>query len=219
MVRVYPEKPGEGSSGLNSAAVFERYRDRIRRYIGGLVRDSAEADDLLQETFVRVHRKLDSLGDPATLTTWLYRIATNVCYDRFRQPAHRRTAQAPSDSTSGESGEPPADDPDAPSLSLVIEQAEMSTCVREYIEQLSDDYRMVILLHDLHGMSNPEIARALDCSLATVKIRLHRARQKLKAALSTACDFTCDERGVFVCDRKRPVIGTPPDTPQCPTDE
>jgi RNA polymerase sigma-70 factor (ECF subfamily) len=78
----------------------------------------------------------------------------------------------------------------------------MSSCVQDYLETLPDDYRAVILLHDLEGLTNPEIATMLGCSLATAKIRLHRARKKLKEALDNACRFIRDERGVFVCERK-----------------
>jgi RNA polymerase sigma-70 factor (ECF subfamily) len=166
------------------------------------VRDAAEADDLLQETFLRAHRQLHTLMDPDALPAWLYRIATSVCYDRFRQASCRRATRATSMQADNDGAESPQECVDAPRLDLALEQTEMSTCVQEYIEQLSDDYRMVILLHDLHGMTNPQMAEALGCSLATVKIRLHRARAKLKQALSTGCDFSVDERGVFVCDRK-----------------
>ena len=78
----------------------------------------------------------------------------------------------------------------------------MSSCVQDYLEELPDDYRAVILLHDLEGLTNPEIAEMLGCSLATAKIRLHRARKKLKEALDNACEFSRDDRGVFVCERK-----------------
>jgi len=195
-----PSEPEDQTTG-NSAAVFEQYRERIYRYIVGLVHDSVEADDLLQETFLRVHRRLDSLKDPANLSVWLYRTATHVCYDRFRQASRRSTTQS-LDTTSGHDDTVLVEDVDTPSLLQVIERSEMSACIREFVEQLPDDYRMTILLHDLHGMTNAEIAGALGCSLATVKIRLHRARQKLKATLTAGCDFSCDERGVFVCDRK-----------------
>jgi RNA polymerase sigma-70 factor (ECF subfamily) len=84
----------------------------------------------------------------------------------------------------------------------VVEQREMSSCVQDYLETLPDDYRAVILLHDLEGLTNPEIATMLGCSLATAKIRLHRARKKLKEALDNACRFIRDERDVFVCERK-----------------
>lgn len=200
-MRLHESGEPEDLTADSSAAVFEQYRGRIYHYILGLTHDPAEADDLLQETFLRVHRKLESLKDPANLSVWLYRIATHLCYDRFRQ-ASRRGVTQPFDTRSDDDETVPAEDADTPSLLQVIERSEMSACIREFIEQLPDDYRTVILLHDLHGMTNPEIAQALGCSLATVKIRLHRARQKLKASLTAGCDFCCDERGVFVCDRK-----------------
>ncbi len=80
----------------------------------------------------------------------------------------------------------------------------MSACVQDYLAELSDSYRAVILLHDAEGLTNPEIAEMLGVSVATVKIRLHRARAKLRAALARACSFSTDERGVLVCDPKSP---------------
>jgi RNA polymerase sigma-70 factor (ECF subfamily) len=87
-------------------------------------------------------------------------------------------------------------------LDALLEQGEMSACVQRYIEELPDSQRAVILLHDLEGMTNPEIAEMLGCSVGAVKIRLHRARAKLKSALQSACAFSTDQRGVFVCEPK-----------------
>ncbi len=196
----------EGIADLTVAAVFEQYRDRIYRYILRLVRDPAEADDLTQETFLRVYRQLETLQDPAALTTWLYRIATHVCYDRFRQSSYRFPPQSLDDAATDDAEplEAQLDNADAPRLDQVIEQREMRVCVQEFLEQLPDDYRMTILLHDLHGLTNPEIARMLGCSLATVKIRLHRARRRFKAACQAGCDLSSNESGMFVCERKPP---------------
>jgi RNA polymerase sigma-70 factor, ECF subfamily len=72
---------------VDSAAVAERYRISIYHYILRLVGDRERADDLTQETFLRVHRRLADLKDTAALEAWLYRIATNVCYDQFRERA------------------------------------------------------------------------------------------------------------------------------------
>jgi RNA polymerase sigma-70 factor (ECF subfamily) len=79
----------------------------------------------------------------------------------------------------------------------------MSACVQRYVVNLSDTYRAAILLHDCHGLSGPEIAAVLDVPLPTVKIRLHRARERLRAALESGCTFSCDERGVLVCEPKK----------------
>jgi RNA polymerase sigma-70 factor (ECF subfamily) len=78
----------------------------------------------------------------------------------------------------------------------------MSACVQGYLSELPDSYRAVILLHDLHGLAGPEMAATLGVSLPTVKIRLHRARLKLKAALAVGCEFSHDERDVLVCEPK-----------------
>lgn len=183
------------------SALFEQYRERILRYILRLVQDPSEADDLLQETFLRAHQKFSTLEEKASLSSWLYRIATNLCYDRFRHVSSRAYALPLEEG--GESA-PTLEivDDGTPRLDKAFEQEEMSGCVQEYVDDLPDDYRAVILLHDLEGLTNPEIAEMLGCSLATAKIRLHRARKKLRAALDKACCFSRDERGVTVCERR-----------------
>ncbi|MFQ5899750.1 MAG: RNA polymerase sigma factor, partial [Candidatus Methylomirabilia bacterium] len=166
----------EKLANLTSAAVFAQHRDRIYRYLLRLVRDPGEAEDLTQETFLRAHRQLESLQDRAALVVWLYRIATHVCYDRFRRSSSPRGQQQ----AAATPDEARWADVDAPRIDTVIEQTEMSACVQEFVEKLPDTYRAVILLHDLHGLSNPEIAQMLGHSLETVKIHLHRARRKLQ---------------------------------------
>lgn len=183
--------------------IFEQHRAPIQRYVRTLVRDAGEAEEITQDTFLRAYRKLSSLQDEGSLSSWLYRIATNLCYDRFREAASRPQADTGiEDLTVLES--PVVADRSSPRLDRAFEQKEMSNCVREYLEDLSDDYRAAIMLHDFEGLTNAEIAEMLDCSLATAKIRLHRARKKLKAALATACHFSLDDRGVTVCERKSP---------------
>ncbi len=78
----------------------------------------------------------------------------------------------------------------------------MSACVQRYLDGLSDSYRAVILLLDLDGLTGPQIAEILGVSLATVKIRLHRARVRLRAQLEAGCAFSHDERDVLVCEAK-----------------
>jgi RNA polymerase sigma-70 factor (ECF subfamily) len=201
---------GPTSTAQAFSGIFHRYREPIRRYLRSLARDSAEAEDLTQETFLRAYRNLSSLQDQAKLSPWLYRIATNVFYDRYRQTRfHPQSLALDEVSPAGE--EATRADPNLPRLDQVIEQKEMSACVQDYLDNLSDSYRAVILLHDMEGLSNPEIAEMLGCSLATVKVRLHRARRRLKEALAQACDFSCDERGVLVCEPKPPATEPEPE--------
>jgi len=175
----------------NISALFEGFDREIFRYALSLMHDPAEADDVAQETFLRAYRRLDPLPDSGSLMAWLYRIATRICLDRIRKQA-RHTPEEP------EAGldELEVADRDLPSLQQIAEQNNMSACVQRYLEGLPASYRAVILLHDLDGLTGPEIAETLNVSLATVKIRLHRAH-KLQAQLEAGCTFSHDERDVL----------------------
>lgn len=167
---------------------------RILRYVRSVVRDPADAQDVTQETFMRAHSRRGTLRDPDSVVPWLYSIATHVCLDRLRERA-RQAARV-----SGIAPEAlPAVDP-AGSAQLRVEQAEMSACVQGYLGELSDSYRAVLLLHDVHSLTCPQIADLLGDSTGAVKIRLHRARKRLRGALRTACAFSRDERGALVCE-------------------
>lgn len=181
----------------NATVFFQGDYQRIFRYILSMVRDTATAEDLTQETFLRAYHRRDSLREAAARTAWLYRIATHTCLDHFRQSAHRGHLESETDLTEVDIAEP-----DAPSLQQTIEQDEMSGCIQRYLNRLSDSYRSVILLHDMHELTALEIAELLGESLPTVKIRLHRARQKLKAILESGCALSYDERNVLTCESK-----------------
>ena len=144
--------PDTGISGELAA-----HREAIHRYIRGIVRDAAVAEDLTQETLLRAHQKLATLEDPARLTPWLYRIATNICHDRFRQSLPRDRIRSLDEET-GTDAEPSrlsAIADAGPRLDKAMEQKEMSSCVQQYLAELPDTYRAVILLHDAAGMTNP----------------------------------------------------------------
>jgi RNA polymerase sigma-70 factor (ECF subfamily) len=181
----------------NPSVIFKGDYQRIFRYIMSMVRDTAEAEDLTQDTFLRAYQRRDSLRDGGAQTAWLYRIATHVCLDRLRQYARRSPRESEADLDEIDVAEP-----DTPSLQQTLERDEMSECVQGYLNRLSDSYRAVILLHDMHELTAAEIAQLLGESLATIKIRLHRARRKLSLALGGGCNFSHDERDVLVCESK-----------------
>lgn len=178
------------------------HRAALLRYVSGIVRDAATAEDLVQETLLRAYGRRETLQDGSRLVAWLYRIATNVCRDHFRKrKSHGKPG--PDDIEPYDAVE--QDHPVAgggPRLDQALEQDEMSSCVQSYLADLPDPYKAVIFLHDMEAMTNPEIARMLGIPLATVKIRIHRARERLRDALARACSFSSDERGVLVCQPK-----------------
>jgi len=180
-------------------AHLAQYRPQIRRHVLAMVRDAEEAEELTQEAYVRALASTEGLRDPQAALAWLYRIATNVSLDRLRK---RGRSTVPIDPAVGavKAGEAAARERPASLIEAALERSEMSECVQGYLVKLPDDYRVAIFLHDVYGLSNPEIAALLGCSLPTAKIRLHRARRRLREALASACTFELDERGVLVCE-------------------
>lgn len=176
---------------------LERYRPRIARHIRSLVRDASDAEDLTQETLLRAHEQLASLGEPAALGVWLYRIATRVCYDHLR-----RAGRSPlrDDGTDGESAGRAVERIANEGLDVeqLVDHAAMSACGERLLDTLPDGYRAVLLLHDLQGLTSAEIARLLRCTPGSVKIRLHRARRRFREALQRECVLYRDERGVLL---------------------
>ncbi len=176
------------------------YRPQVHRHILAMVRDAAEAEELTQDTYARALDRIDNLRDPESALAWLYRIATNLSLDHLRR---RRPPTVPLDSaavTAEDVGGAATREPPMSLIETALERSEMSQCVQSYLETLPDDYRVAVLLHDVYGLSNPEIAQLLGCSVATAKIRLHRARRRLREVLDAACAFDIDERGVLVCE-------------------
>lgn len=194
------EIQSQESQSLDFAEVFGQYQGPIYNYLLRMTQNQSEAEDLTQETFVRAHRSLPTFRGEASLSTWLYRIATNVSLDHFRRPITRQARTALSLEKIELDGDRGSDAPSSPEQLAAC--SEMSACVQAFVQRLPPDHRAVLVLKDLQGLKNREIAEVLDCSLGTVKIRLHRARTKLREALDAGCDFTYDERNVFICELK-----------------
>jgi len=169
----------------------------LRRYLERLVGDRTTADDLLQDTLLKIARALPGFEGRSSVKTWAFTIATRVATDHFRRP-HSRAQMVEIDET----GPTQVLDPEI-DQTLVID--EMSSCVRGVIDSLPEDYRTALVLHDLEGQTAAQVAEIAGCSLATAKIRIHRARRRLKEALNQECSFYRDEENVFRCDRKREV--------------
>jgi len=181
-----------------------RYRPKIHRYLCSLAGEN-EAEDLCQEVFVKVERNLTSFRNEAQLSTWLYRIATNSFYDRLRSPSFKQKSKEypiEIDENTLEKRDFTTQQ-QKPGIDQQVIRDEMNACIRGYIDQLPETYRTVLLLSEEEGFKNREIAEILQVSLDNVKIRLHRAKAKLKVSLQGNCDFYLDERSEISCDRKQ----------------
>ncbi|HSP14773.1 MAG TPA: RNA polymerase sigma factor [Thermoanaerobaculia bacterium] len=174
--------------------VAEELSGPLLRYLGRYVGDRDLAEDLLQETLIRISRALPNFAGRSELKTWAYSIATRVAADHFRQPVNRVSIIDIAESLELPDSERRVEE------RLVID--EMNACVRQVIDSLPEDYRAALVLHDLEGLTAAQTAEISGCALPTAKIRIHRARARLAEALKKECDFYRDGEDVFRCDRK-----------------
>ena len=191
-------------SGLPSYDAIDReFRPKVLRYMSGMV-DAQEAPDLAQTALMKVAEHLHEFRGESSLSTWIYRIAANVALDRLRRKpvGHAAPASEPEEEGDDEAVPPELQ---SPSTESAAERREMSACVREFVERLPLTYRNVVLLAEIEGFSNAEIAQVTGLSLDTVKIRLHRGRARLRAELENGCSFSRDDQSGIACERAVPV--------------
>jgi RNA polymerase sigma-70 factor (ECF subfamily) len=173
-------------------ALYDEHYPRVRSFIRAKVKDAWVADDLTQETFVRAFRHITGLKQDEKIRSWLFQIANHLCLDYFRSLNSRRSGDKKLKVNLGSAG--------PPLLERKVEQKEMSSCVRDHMQYLREDYRNVIFLFEIMGLSQKEIAESLGLSKENVKVQIHRARRALKSILEAHCVFDKDERDVLVCE-------------------
>lgn len=155
------------------AALVERNQRRAWRVARNLVPRDDDADDIVQEAFMRVFRNLERFDFKYAFTTWLFRIVTNLCIDHLRKRRPMGTGAA------GEEDEiqfdPVDEQVERPEESLLRE--ERATLVRECIDALAPHFRSVMVLRELDGLPCAEIAKIVGATNVTVRWRLHRGRK------------------------------------------
>jgi len=189
------------------SAVYDEFHPKILPYVRRMVGEQ-DAEGVTQVVFEKVHRRLDQFKGESSLATWIYRIATNSSLDRLKSAALRRSAAGPlapfplefvETVPGGAAGL--AQKTQSPDQKIIRD--EMQSCIREFVDRLPEDYRTIIILNELEGFTNRELADILQISLTATKIRLHRARAQLKKGLEQGCDFYHDERSELAYDRKQ----------------
>ena len=185
------------ASSVDFKSLHDQFRPRVLRYVTRLVGE-ADAEDVTQSVMLKINEGLPGFRGDSSVSTWIYRIATNVAVDRLRQRAGQPRADAEYDF---DDDVPPAA-LQSPSAETTAIRGEMSACISEFVAHLPENYRTVMILSELEGFTNGEIAAILGLTLDTVKIRLHRAREKLRKDLQIGCIFYRDEGAELACDRK-----------------
>lgn len=194
-----PVAPGPGAgpedgplverAAAGDAAAFDglvlRHQDRVYGVCLRLLRDADAARDAAQDAFVKAWRALPRFEGRAQFSTWLYRIATNVCLSALRarkaRPEHRAVSlDAAAGESAGGVAEPAAPTP-APGDAL--DGAEARTAVAGAIASLDEDFRVAVVYRDIEGLSYEQIAEVLQIPVGTVRSRIHRGRDALRKTL------------------------------------
>jgi RNA polymerase sigma-70 factor (ECF subfamily) len=135
---------------------------------------------------------LDSVKDPSRISSWIFRIAYNLCQDHFRQSTKSPAREGISQERMETSKEA--------SVQKELEQRQMGQCVQNHMNLLPESLRTVLILYDIMDFSHQEVAEILGTTIENTKVRLHRARKRFKAILEEQCAFEVDERSVLVCE-------------------
>jgi RNA polymerase sigma-70 factor, ECF subfamily len=161
---------GEKMSGFDE--LYRRHYRRVYSICLRMTGNVAEAEDLTQEVFIQLHRKLASFRGESAFTTWLHRLTVNQVLMHFRKRSVK------SELTTDDGEIPDSIDPDTinPEAMPIVDRISIETA----ISQLPPGYRTAFILHDVEGYEHEEIAKILGCSPGTSKSQLHKARLKLR---------------------------------------
>ncbi len=162
------------------------YKDGIYNYVWRMISNREDAEDLTQEVFVRAFGAIKSFRRESNLRTWLYRIATNLCVDRYRRAGLEKQYFVSLDRKhQDEDGESAAFElPDVTyDPQRMYEQTELQAEIQKALMKLPDKLRSAVLLFDMEDMSYDEIAEAVGCPVGTVKSRIFNARVQLRQTL------------------------------------
>ena len=166
--------------------LMQRWELPVKALIARLVFNASEAEELAQETFVRVWQQREKFQRGAAFRPWIFSIAVNLARNRLRWWRRRPTVSlqdwgdAPA---SGSTREPVAAGRDGVSSADTLERAERAAAVRDAIAELPVDLREAIVLFEYEQLSHAEIALAVDATPKAVETRIHRAREKLRVTL------------------------------------
>ncbi len=170
-----------------NAEAFEelvrRYERKVYNIAYRLLGNHQDASEALQDTFLRAYRAIDKFQFKSSFFTWLYRIATNTSLTKLRK---RKSPPVISlDEPVGEHHDLRLEIPDYKySPEKMMKQREMRQALQDAVDSLAPDYRSVVVLRDLEGLSNEEVSKVLNLSVSAVKSRLHRGRLVLREKLA-----------------------------------
>ena len=174
--------------------IWHEFAAKLGQFIRARVSDPATAEDILQDVFLKIQKRLSQLQNPAKLEGWIYLIARNAIIDHYR--TRKETVEVPDTLPA----EPDANDG---------EIEELKASFRRMIYSLPEPYREAVVLTEFDGLTQQALAERLGISLSGAKSRVQRGKARLKEMLDECCTFEFDRRGGVVDCQPRPKKGCP----------
>lgn len=171
--------------GIETSQVWHQMHERLLAYIQRRVATIHDAEDILQDVFVRIHANLHRLKDTQSITAWIYRIARNAVTDYRRKQATATKALAGLAEEGDEPGEAAGEET----------TGEFARCLEPLLDELPEPYRQAVAMTELNGVSQKDAAGKLGVSVSGMKARVQRGRRKLKDAVLDCCSVELDRRG------------------------
>ncbi len=168
---------------METEKIWNKYSGELLGFLLGRTGNKDLAEDLLHETFIKVHLKLEGLRDDANLRPWLYRICSNTLMDHYREKSAKISPE-------GREGEEP--------------ESEHSPehCLLPLIENLPEIYREALLLSEIKGLKQARVAEILKISVSGTKSRIQRGKRLLQDGFIECCDYTLNDKGVLTGEGK-----------------
>jgi len=171
---------------MTTEHVWEAFHTPLQQFIRRRVSDEATAEDVLQDVFLKIHQRVETLRDVKKLESWIYQITRNTIIDTYRSSRPTTTLEA------AEVLDLPEELPDDDVVS------ELLPCVRAMVRSLPELDRQALVLTEYQGLTQKEMAERLGLSFSGAKSRVQRAREKLKQQLLECCHFELDRRGHII---------------------
>ena len=182
---------GECICMITTEEIWDSYHEQLKFFVLKHIQEANDADDVLQEAFVKIHMHVATLREEEKLRSWLYQIVRNAIVDYYRQQRHIEPLTD-------------TDIVDENELSFDDAARELAPCIQEMVGQLPEKYRQALLLTEYEGLTQKELSTRLGISFSGAKSRIQRAREQLKDMLLACCNFQFDRLGHIVDYQQKP---------------
>ncbi|WP_025918085.1 RNA polymerase sigma factor RpoE [Herminiimonas sp. CN] len=174
--------------------LFSKYQRKLMRLVSRLVRDQAEAEDVVQEAFIKAYRALPQFRGDSAFYTWLYRIGINTAKNYLVTQGRRAPTSTDADVDEAETFDDGEHLRDINTPESMLATKQIAQTVNSAMEALPEELRVAISLREIDGLSYDEIADLMDCPIGTVRSRIFRAREAIAEKLRPLLDTAIDRR-------------------------